>query len=127
MLQKGERVPDFEVTTLDGARVAYSNIWQRDNLALVRLPAIDTDASRRYASELAAREADFAGRTSVCVITRDPVEGLPASGIVIADRWGEIAYSVAGASAADLPAVPDLLDWLDYLQSRCPECEGEAR
>jgi hypothetical protein len=48
-------------------------------------------------------------------------------GVVVADRWGEIVH-VATTSQVDILTSPeDLLDWLDYLEKRCPECEGEAK
>jgi hypothetical protein len=43
-------------------------------------------------------------------------------GLVVADRWGEIVHV-----AREVPRVADVLDWLDHLEQRCPECEGEAR
>jgi hypothetical protein len=42
--------------------------------------------------------------------------------VLIADRWGEVQVVHAGA-----PDVDDILAWLEYVQQRCPECEGEAR
>jgi hypothetical protein len=55
-------------------------------------------------------------------MTRDPVPGGPMPGVLIADRWGEVAHIERG-----LPAVSTLMEWLDDLVNHCPECEGEAR
>ena len=53
--------------------------------------------------------------------------GAPSPGVLIADRWGEIAYITSGSNIADLPRLPEILEWVAYLQARCPECEGETK
>jgi hypothetical protein len=45
----------------------------------------------------------------------------------VADRWGEIAYVAAAPHVTELPTASELIEWLDYVERRCPECEGEAR
>jgi hypothetical protein len=61
------------------------------------------------------------------IVTRDAVEGLPCPGVVVADQWGEIAHVVRSLQVEDLPAPDELIEWVRYLQYRCPECEGEAK
>jgi hypothetical protein len=126
MLQRGDRVPHFAVTSVDGCRVEYSTIWQRKNLVLITLPASDSDASASYISPLTLRRPEFAGRDTQCVITRDVVAGTRAPSALVADRWGEIVHAVVTGSVGDLPLVDELLVWVTYLQSQCPECEGET-
>lgn len=122
-LQRGDQMPHVEVTTLDGGLFAYTSVWQHQNLVLVTLPDAGSDTS--LVSQLAARDGDFRNLRAACIVTRDRVPGLPAPGVLVADRWGEIVH-VAIASA-ELPAASELLDWLDYVERRCPECEGEAK
>lgn len=124
-LQRGDAVPHFEVRTLEGTVLGYSAVWQRQNLVLVALPAGGGDGD--YLSALSARRAEFHDRASACVVTRDHVEGLPSPGVLVADRWGEIVFVATGSHVADLPPPAELLDWLEYVGHRCPECEGEAR
>ena len=124
-LQRGEQVPHFEVNTLAGDVFTYSTIWQHRNLVLVSLP--DADPEDDYPSTLAARARDFEERHAACVMTRDRVPGVPAPGAVVADRWGEIVHVFAAASAGGLPPASELLDWLEHVEQRCPECEGEAK
>lgn len=125
MLQRGDSVPHFDATTVDGRSVSYSTIWQRNNLILVTLPAPDSETSRRYVSRLTAHMRDVGDTASV--ITRDHVPGIPGPGVLVADRWGEIVYVVVRSDVADLPKLEELLEWIEYLRIRCPECEGEAR
>lgn len=127
MLQRGDLVPHFTVKTLHGHEFSYSTIWQRRNLVLVTLPVMDSKSARSYVTELAARNADFSSSEADCVITADPIQAIPSPGVVVADRWGEVVHIVAKSDVRDLPGPEELLDWLRYMQYRCPECEGESR
>jgi hypothetical protein len=126
-LRRGDAVPHFRIATVAGQASEYSAIWQRQNLVLVTLAVADSPSSREYVSQLTAARAAFQGRETECVITRDAVAGCPAPAVLIADRWGEIAHVAVGTDAAGLPRLAEIFEWLDYLQHRCPECEGEAR
>ena len=125
-LQRHDLVPHFEVTDLSGRRVAYSSIWQRKNLVLVILPDAGP-RSRRYVDRLSTSIRTMNAGDTSWIVTRDPVDGLPRPGVVVADQWGEIAHVAGAAVVEELPAPDELIDWLRYVQSRCPECEGEAR
>jgi hypothetical protein len=126
MLQRGDSVPHFEVRTVDGEVFHYSTIWQRKNLLLIRLRHASND-SGAYVSDLHARAAEFLALETACVITRDEVPGLQPPGVLIADRWGEIIQITTASESAQSPTPQELLGWLEYVQHRCPECEGEAR
>ena len=122
MLQPRESVPHFEVAGTDGQPVRYASIWQRKNLVLVRLPEPMTGDAEEYAAQLTARLPEITVQDAECVITRDEVPGMPAPGALVADRWGEVHFVQAGR-----PPVAELIEWLQYLQVKCPECEGESR
>jgi hypothetical protein len=127
MLQTGDLVPHFTVTTFSGESFDYSDIWQRKNLVLVLLPHAESAASTKFVDQLTAQMSELTGDDSACVITRDSVSGVPSPGIVVADRWGEIHHLAGGKIVEDLPRPDDLIEWLRYVQHQCPECEGEAR
>jgi peroxiredoxin len=127
MLQKGDLVPHLEVETVHGQMLRYSTIWQQRNLVLVVLPRLESHSIATYVSELTARLAEFGEQSTKCVITRERVAGIPAPGVLVADRWGEIVYVAATAEVADLPSPDELLDWVEYVQNQCPECQGEAK
>ena len=126
MLQRGELVPHFEVTTLDGERINYATLWQGTNLVLVTLSA-DSDSSRNYASALRGTIPQFRALNTACVITREHVPETPQPGCLVADKWGEIVHIRAASDANELPSPEELLDWMKYVQMQCPECEGEVR
>ena len=126
MLQPRNLLPHFEVADLGGKRFQYSSIWQRKNLALVILPDSDPQ-SRHYADRLMAKVRGLNDDDTEWVLTRGPVEGLPRCGVVVADQWGEIVHLADSSRVQDLPPAEDLIDWVRYLEYRCPECEGEAR
>jgi hypothetical protein len=124
MLQRGDQIPHVELRTTSGEPFSYRTIWQGRNLVLVALPPVADDA---IATELRALAAEFEAANAVCVVTRDPVPGLPAPAALVADAWGEIVHVRAVRDAAELPTARALLEWVDYLGQRCPECEGEAK
>jgi hypothetical protein len=125
-MKSGASLPHFEVTTIDGRTVTYSDIWQRRNLLLVVLPAEDP-AAAAYAAMLRLRASDITAHGAECVITNEPVALLSPPALVVADRWGEVAVAMSASSVGELPGPEAVLDWLEHLQHKCPECEGEAR
>jgi peroxiredoxin len=126
MLQTGDLVPHFTVTTFSGESFDYSDIWQRKNLVLVLLPQAESATSTKV-DQLTARMSELTGDDSACVITRGRVSGVPSPGVVVVDRWGEIRHLAHGNTLDDLPGPDDLIEWLRYVQHQCPECEGEAK
>ena len=121
-LTAGDALPFFDVVTVDGTRVAYEQFWQQRNVVLVSLSSEATVYERQLVTALIGRRAEFDALEAVCVVMRDAVAGVPQPGVVIADRWGEVQSVASG-----LPEPQDLLDTLEYLQQKCPECEGESR
>jgi hypothetical protein len=81
-------VPHFEVTTVDGQRVRYDDIWQRRNLVLVLVNPQAREAGAHYASQLEARRAEFEREETAVVVTADAVPKLAAPAALVADRWG---------------------------------------
>jgi hypothetical protein len=127
MLHRGDLVPHFNVTTLQGRAFDYSTIWQRRNLVLITLPASDAESSTKYLLDLAAEMPACGEYETECVITKDSVPGIASPGVVVADRWGEIVHVAIGSDVADLPPPSELFEWVTYLRSQCPECQGETK
>lgn len=131
LLTRGSRVPHVQVRRLDGTAFDYGQIWQRANLLLVAVPAEPGAAAG--ADDVAWLEAlDVARPTleaheAVVVVTRDPVAGLAGPRVVVADRWGEVAFVETAPRVAALPPPATLAEWLRFVDHACPECEGEAR
>jgi len=126
MLRKGELVPHFNVVTVAGEHFDYSDIWQRKNLVLLSLPREESVGGANYLSRLTAQMSAFTG-SHACVMTQDNIPGLPSPGVLVADRWGEIHHLAHGDRVEDLSSPDELVEWLRYVQSQCPECEGEAK
>jgi hypothetical protein len=117
----------FTVTnSLDDTAFDYARVWQRQNLLLVCLQASDL-TSAEYRARLAGRIDDFFPHDVQVVVTYEAVAGVPSPGVAIADRWGEIHFIQAADRADALPAVDDLIEWLQFVQIQCPECQGETR
>jgi AhpC/TSA family len=127
MLQRGDSVPHFDVTTTGGELFSYSTIWQRRNLVLVAIPTAESEPRATYISHLVARMPEFTAKNVECVVTRDRMPGIQSPAVIVADRWGEIVHVATTSQVDDLTSPEELLEWVDYLDRRCPECEGEAK
>ena len=57
MVQRGDTVPHFRVTTLQAGTVQYSTIWQRRNLVLITLPPSDSESSGKVRPPARRRNA----------------------------------------------------------------------
>jgi hypothetical protein len=127
VLQSGDLVRGLTVTRTDGSRWEYDSISQRRNLLLVVLPREPEPAGDRFAAEVLENRAEWDAMDTACVITRDAVAGVPAPGVLIADRWGEVFLVAPAADVSELPPIADLVAWVRSMEQKCPECEGEAR
>ncbi len=126
-LRAGDAVPRFAISTAYGERVRYDDLWQRKPLLLVCAGALDAPGARDYVAELDAHRRELTAFETACVVTAERIDRVPCPGVVVADRWGEVRFVAGASSAADLPRVPALVEWLRFIQSECPECQGEAR
>jgi hypothetical protein len=115
-MNTGDQLPHFDIVDAAGRRVRYSEIWQQKNLVLVSI------AAPGEAAAIEERAEAIAAHDAVLVITTAPVADAPQPGVVIADRWGEVQVVAPGPADLD-----DVVAWLEYVQQRCPECEGEWR
>lgn len=123
-MKVGDLVPHFDVLACNGRRFSYAAIWQRLHLVLMTLAsAADADAL----GDLMALDEQCRARRTACVVTCEPVPGVPARSVIVADKWGEIVHLATVRRLEDLPSAAQLLEWLDYLEQRCPECEGETK
>ncbi len=136
-LRPGDEVPHFDIVDLEGRRVRYRDLWQLRNLVLVALADPESEPAQRYRRLLRQRSEELTARdTAVVVYSPRPlpgavsggeVLGMPVPGVLIADQWGEVHDVAAAADASGLPDPPALVEWLRYVQSQCPECQGETR
>jgi hypothetical protein len=76
-----------------------------------------------HAEKLSARHHDLTAAGAALVIASEPVAGVPAPSVVIADSWGEIVHVVrAEVFAAAKPNPGELLEWVSFVRMQCPEC-----
>ncbi len=122
MVRQGDSIPHFMVTDASGARRRYADIWQRKHLVLVALTAGDAALAAHYQAGIQVDPGDAA-----LVVTADPIPRIPSPAVIVADRWGEVAFSAFASSAGELPDAGEIVAWLHFVQMQCPECQGEAR
>jgi len=126
-LRAHDLLPMFTVTdAISGRTFEYREAWQRKPIVLV-LTSPDDPTAQAYVESLSTRTAAIAGHEAILVVTADPVPGLAAPAVLVADRWGEVYHVAAAARAADLSPAGEILDWLQYIRKECPECWGETR
>lgn len=126
VLERGDRVPHFDVHDLSGQPIRYATIWQAKRLVLIALRPERSADEDAYLTRLGTLASSLDPQTAL-VITRDPVQGVDAPGVVIADEWGEIFHARSASDFDGLPDAQDLVDWVRFVRFKCPECEGEAR
>ena len=114
-------VAHFDVTTVDGEQVRYRDLWQRRILVLVAGRPDERDGLVPYASRLADLRRAFDDCEATVVITTDRVKDVSAPSVIVADRWGEVQHR-RHFSVAEPPDVEELLSWVRFIQTQCPEC-----
>lgn len=127
------QAPHVEAKRLDGTTVNYRNVWQRRNAVFVSLP--DDPSADDYLETLKAAQADIQAEAAVVLVLRrsaepgsdQPPAPLPVPSVAVADRWGEIRVLTGGDAPGSLPEPGEIVEWLRFLESECPECQGEAR
>ena len=126
MLNKGDHVPRFDITTVDDVRVNYADLWQKKNLALVCLTEDASAESQSYIQQLRDALPALATHDAVVVVTTTPIDGMPLPGCAVADRWGEMQWVASADRIANLPSPREIAAWLQFVEIQCPECEGEV-
>lgn len=115
-------IPHFDVTTIDGRRIRYGEIWQRRNLLLVLVHPRDRTPAAEYAAGIEAHRTQLEEAEATVVVTADAVPGLTAPRVVVADRWGEILHTECAEDMSRFPSVEELVSWARFVRMQCPEC-----
>ncbi len=131
ILERGMLVHDLPAQTLDGGPVHASDFRGRRNLVLI-FPGVTAEESL-LVRELRQQAADLQEEEAVALLAADvPAELLGYYGAIsnrgerrpalyITDRYGEIYYAAHGESGGTLPSAAEVLDWLRFINSQCPE------
>lgn len=115
-LTRGAMLRDINVVAADGRRVQVPDFRGRRNLVLIFEPAAELLAQLASAGdELREEEAVV---LTVPENDRDAREryGISSTAVFISDRYGEIYFTSEHA-----PAISDIMDWLRFINSQCPE------
>jgi hypothetical protein len=122
-VRPGALIALFEGTTIHGHRCRYDELWQHRNLVLVLAAPSLVERAQQYLESLEARLSDLKPDDTSLVLCDHDISQLPLNTLVIADRWGEIAHiQNLPANPAAWPPLDDILDWVHFIQMKCPEC-----
>ena len=109
---------------LSDAASRYQEIKNEDAEVLVLLHATGDQgvASKQRMNLPFPVLADPDGRIHRALGAMDS-QGHDSAAVYVTDRFGEVfgMYRTAGGHA--LPGIADVLDWLEFVNAQCPECE----
>lgn len=146
----GQRVPDFDLPSSAGRRVATSSYRGRRNLVLAFVGKPAADAARALLTTLAAHYPEFAEEEAeVLAVIQGSIQeaerakrqdtlpfplladeegtvhrsfgALASAAIYITDRFGEIFGVYRTGAGEPLPTAEEMLDWLRFIGLQCPE------
>jgi hypothetical protein len=147
-LVRGDRLPDIALPSASGTGTVRLCPGGRLNPVIVALHGGGCDECRAWLDRLAAsadalREWDahvvvivpeiailLSDMPFVVAVDADGVfaarTGLRGAAVLIADQWGEVAHATDVGEGHGLPEVGEIVEWVQFLATQCPECEGEA-
>lgn len=149
VLKKGDVLPSFTLPEASGEPLDTWAFYGRRNLVIVFVSDIGAGEVRKFFDELDPASYEIrAQETEILTIVRKPLPetaeagrtlGWPGRiladergevfrrhnpaeplGVLVADRFGEI-YWEAGGPRQPVPPVDEILSWLRFIQSQCPE------
>jgi len=142
---KGVRIRDYALIDADGNSLTLSNFRGKRNLVLIFAGARET--GEEVANQLGSFDQEFgdADALAIVIVADEPAWGSGRSHVLIASDIDAIAHKEIGgphaavkfvqrcyitdrfgevcAALHEIPPVSEMLRWLDYINSECPECE----
>ncbi len=119
-VSRGSILRDTSAVTFDGARVYLSDFRGHRNIVLIFADAATAPLLRDLGSANSELSEEQATVLSATDEQARQAYGVKQGAVFIADRWGEV-YFVATIPPERLPGVAEILDWLRFINSQCPE------
>lgn len=150
-LAPGDRLPRVKLPRAGGGTVTLRDPARGAVVVAYLARPSDPDA-REYVAALRAMESEFRqwyGRAVVVAgtdaggtadVSTDERMGTPVvpdpggevrrtlgiqeggTALFIADRWGQLYGAWRGVAADELPEMEEIVEWLRFLATQCPEC-----
>jgi peroxiredoxin len=92
-------------------------------LAIVHLSTVQADEVKQRSALPYPVLADVDGSIHQSVGAAD-AQGKDAAAVYVTDRFGEIFAIYRTVEGTRLPSDADILSWLEFINSQCPECEA---
>lgn len=130
ILERGMLLRDVGARTLDGKLVQVSDFRGRRNLILIFAGAAGEESA--LVNELRRRSEDLREEEAAVLIAEDgpdarrlygaaTARGELAPAVYVSDRYGEIFFTARGEPGQALPGAGELLEWVRFVNSQCPE------
>lgn len=142
---KGVRVRDYHLTDSSGNPLELSSFRGKRNLVLLFAGA--RESGEAIAERLQPFEQEFCDRNAVAIVilADEPAWGSAVPHVLVATDVAAVAHKEIGGAGSsvkfvqacyitdqfgevftalhEIPPVSEMLRWLDYVNSQCPECE----
>jgi peroxiredoxin len=131
----------FALETPAGREIRSQSYRQRSNLVLLLHHGRDCARCQEMLADFDARSGEIRDQSAAILaigpdahdasfpMLLDPAgavatrQGLTVPAVVIVDRFGEIWAAWEDGTDHHLPHAGDVIEWLDFLEVQCPECE----
>lgn len=118
-LTRGALLRDVPARTPDGRTVQVSDFRGRRNIALI----FSGEGSEALVNDLGGSSAALNSEEAVVLLAGDSARAIydaPSAAIFITDRYAEVFF-VARVPRDPLPSSREVLKWLEFINSQCPE------
>lgn len=152
LTRRGDLLPDIALPLLDGRLIRLADYRGRSNLVIVLVGHGEDRNVLRLLDEMAAKHSEFAAEESavLAIVSKDgalkaesrwpfmvladdegrahrlfdavDTHGRLSPAVFVADRYGEIYATYRSEEGHGLPSTEEILRWLFFINSQCPEC-----
>jgi hypothetical protein len=114
-----EELPEISGTTSDGRRIHASDLRGRKNIVLIFSGGPSNEPVRELVRSLSVRHGEIQDEDAEIIIVEHNT--LDRAAVCIADRYGEVYFSEF-CSDISCTSADNVLEWLRFIESQCPEC-----
>ncbi len=115
---RGEDLPGIWGAATDGRRVHTWDLHGRKNIVVIFSGEQSNEPVQELVRALSIRRGEIQDEDAEVILGENV---LHRAAICIADRYGEVYFSDVCSDTVCL-SVDNVLEWLRFIESQCPEC-----